>query len=145
LSALRDANQWRDKEPKITLQDVDIPAGERRDGGLYLYECSWGVYDRVMREGGQIDYEEKTKTYLCLPEELEATKSVDKDIEKIRLAYLCEPDADILYQFKKTDGRWTGWRSFHKSAKKEYLPWPWEMIGAPGVASVEWKLVDRRV
>lgn len=56
LGALRDANQWTDK--RLSLQDVDIPLAHRHHGGVYLYRCTKGVYEKVKSEGGDIPYEE---------------------------------------------------------------------------------------
>ncbi len=51
---------------------------------------------------------------------------------------------DILYRIKRsgTRARFGGWRSFRKALKAGNPPWPWEMVGAPGVQAVEWKIGD---
>lgn len=53
---------------------------------------------------------------------------------------------DILYRVKhsRSRGRFGGWRSFRKALTKGNPPWPWEMVAAPGIYEVEWKIGDRR-
>ncbi|MFA5136959.1 MAG: hypothetical protein WC489_06260 [Patescibacteria group bacterium] len=64
LGALRDANQWTER---LSLQDVDVPLAHRHHGGMYLYRCTKGVYEKVKSKGGDIPFVE-AGGWIRLPE-----------------------------------------------------------------------------